>query len=84
VIGDTVNLASRLQSLTKEVGRDILVNETTCLLVRDGIPASTSLPPIEIRGKQKPVNVFAVELEKQRVETGDWRLLRNLQFLLTN
>jgi adenylate cyclase len=35
VIGETVNLASRLESLTKEFKSDIVLSPQTCELIRD-------------------------------------------------
>jgi adenylate cyclase len=61
VIGDTVNLASRLQSLTKELHRDILLNDTAFNLSKGKLSFNVeALPPVDVRGKQEPVNVFAI------------------------
>jgi adenylate cyclase len=60
VIGDAVNLAARLQALTKEYGQEILISAETARAAR----GSARLKPIcevEIRGKAEPVDVFAVE-----------------------
>ncbi len=50
VIGDAVNLASRLESSTKEVGADILISETTYALVKETVVAR---PVREITGEGK-------------------------------
>ncbi|MEO5691885.1 MAG: adenylate/guanylate cyclase domain-containing protein [Usitatibacter sp.] len=58
-VGDTVNLAARLESLTKEVGRSILVDRAT----RDGVGnriVMESIGPVAIKGKAAAVEVFAV------------------------
>ena len=61
VIGDTVNLASRLQSMTKEVGFDILINEAAHRMVHEKLSVGTNeLPPVEVRGKKELVNVFGL------------------------
>lgn len=65
VIGDTVNLASRLQSMTKEMGVDFLVDHNTVRQV--GAAADLdfeALPPLAIRGKQEPVAVFTIRAER--------------------
>jgi adenylate cyclase len=62
VIGDVVNVASRLEGLTKELPEyDILVNESTALplLLRDDLSIK-SLGLIKVRGRNEPVNVYAV------------------------
>jgi len=58
VMGDSVNLGSRLESLTKEYGIKIMISEATRkqlkrpdLIVRD-------LDDIRVKGKLEPVNVF--------------------------
>ena len=58
-VGDTVNLAARLESYTKEAGRSILVDRATHDGVGGRIPME-SLGPVAIKGKAAPVEVFAV------------------------
>jgi adenylate cyclase len=59
-IGDTVNLASRLEAHTKEAQRAILIDDATRDGLRDAI-AVEALGAVTIRGKAQPVNVFAVK-----------------------
>ena len=59
-IGDTVNLASRLESLTKTVGRAVLVSKQTRDRVGDGAEFET-LEPVAVKGKAEPVALFAVK-----------------------
>ncbi len=59
VIGDTVNLASRVEYLNKEFGTDILISESTYLQGKDHFNF-VKLPPVWIRGKEKPQIVYAV------------------------
>ena len=56
-IGDAVNLASRLESSTKEAGCDILIGETTYALVKDHLPCKP-LGEIAIKGKEKPQGIY--------------------------
>tara|TARA_R100000315_G_C5235708_1_gene147884 strand:+ start:8375 stop:10135 length:1761 start_codon:yes stop_codon:yes gene_type:complete len=56
-IGDPVNTAARLESSTKQVGKEILVGSSTakkCSFVLK------SLEPIEVKGKKDPLEVFTV------------------------
>jgi adenylate cyclase len=57
VIGDSVNLASRLETLTKELQTDILVSEDTYLQVRDFVEAEP-LRRITVKGRQQDVMVY--------------------------
>jgi adenylate cyclase len=57
VIGDTVNLASRLEGANKEYGTTILINEDTWRLAADAVEAR-ELDSIRVVGKSEPVRVF--------------------------
>ena len=59
VIGDAVNLASRVESLNKPLGTDILISENTWNLVKDYL-ITEEMPPVTVKGKEKPVRLFAV------------------------
>lgn len=57
LVGDAVNLASRIQSLTKEVGCDILVSGDTRHRLDDEF-SLTALPAVRLKGKSEEVEVF--------------------------
>src|SRR5437879_10235851 len=57
VIGDSVNLASRLEGLTRIYGVDILVGVTAAELVRDEFHLR-SIARVQVKGKTTPVDVF--------------------------
>jgi len=59
VIGDSVNLASRLEGLTRIYGVDILVGATAAELVRDEFHLR-SVARVQVKGKTKPVDVFTL------------------------
>jgi len=59
VIGDSVNLASRLEGLTRIYGADILVGATAAELVRDEFHFR-SVARVQVKGKTKPVEVFTL------------------------
>ena len=56
VIGDAVNLASRLEGLTRTYGVDILVGASAAELVRDEVYLR-SVARVQVKGKTKPVDV---------------------------
>ncbi len=61
-VGDTVNLAARLESHTKVVDRPILIDENTRLGLRDGIVVEPH-GELLLKGKTQPVNVYAVQTD---------------------
>jgi adenylate cyclase len=63
VIGDTVNLASRLEGLNKVYGTAILVAETTEALARAAIE-TREIDTVIVAGKTEPIRVFELLCEK--------------------
>jgi adenylate cyclase len=61
VIGDGVNLASRLETLTKDPAYDtpIIVSEATLRAIKDPPPARV-LGEVKVRGKADPVRIYAL------------------------
>ena len=58
VIGDTVNLASRLESLNKEVGSQLIVSDTVREAAGDAAGEALPLGPVPVRGYEEPVTVW--------------------------
>jgi adenylate cyclase len=63
-IGDTVNLASRLEGHTKVAERAILIDAATRAGLRSDV-AVESLGPVTFRGKTQAVNVFSVNVARR-------------------
>lgn len=57
IMGDTVNLASRLEGLNKEFATHLIISEFTYEKVRNKIVAR-ELDFIRVKGKRKPVKIF--------------------------
>jgi class 3 adenylate cyclase len=57
VIGDTVNVSSRLEGMTKTLGRRILLTAKTAALVEDELNVE-ELQAASVRGRQGEVRVF--------------------------
>ena len=58
-IGDTVNLAARIESATKEMGRSILISGPAQAAVADRFDTEP-LGEIRVKGRDAPVAVYAV------------------------
>jgi adenylate cyclase len=70
VIGDDVNLASRLEGLTRPYGVGVIVSEST----RDACPDWTfrELDRVRVKGKDRPVRIFEPIRESGRL-SDEWR-----------
>jgi adenylate cyclase len=67
VIGDAVNLASRLESATKELGADIVLSEATYLQVQHEVIAEP-IQRVKVKGRSQEVMVY--RLVGLKVESG--------------
>lgn len=59
VIGDTVNIASRIEALNKAFATDILITEETAERVA-GIFRIEPMQRIKVKGKSRPMQIYAV------------------------
>ncbi len=59
VIGDAVNLASRLESKTKELETDLLISEATRAKLDDSFSVEAN-GEIQVKGRAQPVKIFKV------------------------
>ena len=57
VIGDTVNVASRLERLTRQIGADLVISDALCQHLRDPGLADGLVrgEPAQLRGREEPV-----------------------------
>jgi adenylate cyclase len=59
LVGDPVNLASRIQGLTKDFKVDILISEATHRRLDGTVPVE-ELPAVRVKGRVEEVNVYKV------------------------
>ncbi|CAN5160622.1 hypothetical protein BH10PSE6_BH10PSE6_48190 [soil metagenome] len=59
VIGDAVNLASRIESMTKQYGADILICEHTLAQLTSG-PKVRRIDVVRVRGQTRPTSLYEV------------------------
>ena len=69
ILGDDVNLCSRLEGQSKGYGVDIVISETTKIAAPEF--ATIELDLIQVKGKTVPVRIFAL-LGDAQVLTSEW------------
>jgi adenylate cyclase len=66
VMGDNVNLASRLEGISKQYGTELIISENTRTLIGDDF-VCRELDLIRVKGKDKPVRIFELIGKKDEV-----------------
>ena len=69
VMGDMVNLGSRLEGINKEYGSNIIISEFTYNVVKDSM-SCRELDWVRVKGKNKPVKIY--ELLGEKKDEGNW------------
>jgi adenylate cyclase len=77
VLGDSVNLASRLEGQSKEYGFPIIVGSNTALAVKDAF-AILELDFIMVKGKKEPEVIYAIAGREDVAQSAQFQRLRNL------
>lgn len=62
-IGDTVNIASRLEGLTKEYGTKIIISEDTYKHVKDEF-VCRKLDAVRVKGRTRPILIYELCVER--------------------
>ena len=60
VTGDPINVASRVEGLTRELGVDLLISEEIRKALDAGFRLRT-MPPVRVKGKPEPIQTYHVE-----------------------
>jgi adenylate cyclase len=77
VLGDSVNLASRLEGQTKDYGFPIIVGSNTALAVKEKF-AILELDFIMVKGKKEPEVIYAIAGRADTAQSAAFQRLRNL------
>ncbi|MBR0912360.1 CHASE2 domain-containing protein [Bradyrhizobium japonicum] len=77
VLGDSVNLASRLEGQSKEYGFPIIVGSRTALAAKDKF-AILELDFIMVKGKTEPEVIYAIAGREDVMHSGAFQRLRNV------
>ncbi len=71
VIGDSVNLASRLEGLTKEYGQDLIISESLYNEVKEKV-SCRFLDTVAVKGKTKGVRIYSAVKKLTDKEKKGW------------
>jgi adenylate cyclase len=77
VLGDSVNLASRLEGQSKEYGFPIIIGSKTAMAIKDRF-AILELDFIMVKGKKEPEVIYTVAGREDTAHSGRFQRLRNL------
>ena len=77
VLGDSVNLASRLEGQSKEYGFPIIAGSKTALAVKDRF-AILELDFVMVKGKKEPEVIYAIAGRQDVAQSAHFQRLRNL------
>ena len=71
IIGDMVNLASRMEGLTKKYHQSLLISESLYKKVQDRLPCRL-IDSVAVKGKQKGVKIYAAKKALSEEEKRAW------------
>lgn len=75
VMGDSVNLGSRLEGINKEYGSNIIISEYTYEVVKD-VLFCREMDAVRVKGKKQPVKIYELLCEMKDAEK--WKQPVNL------
>jgi adenylate cyclase len=73
VLGDTVNLGSRLEGLTKQYGVQFIVSESTALSAPEYL--YRELDAVRVKGKQEPIRIFEPLMAVEQASEADIEMI---------
>jgi adenylate cyclase len=80
VIGDAVNVASRIETSCKQVGWPILLSQTTATACKS--MALLEAGSIALKGKAQPATLYALVGDEALARTKEWQALERLHVKL--
>jgi len=60
VIGDVVNVASRIEQLNKQFGSQLLISETVWHDINENFRDATPIGAVQVKGREAPIQVYQV------------------------
>lgn len=82
-IGDTINLGSRLEGITKQYGVEIVISESTQERVKDRF-VTRKLDLVAVKGKKKPIFIYELVGQEGGMKKEDHDLIASFEAGLEN
>ncbi len=82
VLGDTVNLASRLEGQSKTYGTVCVISEASRILAPE--LAALELDLVRVKGKAEPVRIFALLGDEAQAESDEFKALEAAHEIMLN
>jgi len=83
VMGDSVNLGSRLEGLNKVYGTNIIVSEMTYERVREEI-LGRQLDSVRVKGKEQPVKIYELQVRRSQASSEQQALIEEFHAALVD
>lgn len=78
IVGDDVNIASRLEAANKYYGTQVFISEQTYSLIKDKLIAR-EIDMIRVVGRSKPVKVYELVAEKGKIDLKEAKIIENYE-----
>ena len=78
-IGDNMNLAARIEGLTKQYGVDILISENTKEMIGNDIFITRKVDTVKVKGKNKAVTLYELIGKKDNLNNPKVLLYNNIK-----
>ncbi len=78
IMGDNVNLASRLEGINKQYGTEIIISENTYKQVKDDF-VCRELDQIRVKGKEQPVRIYELIGNKDEVKSNIQKTIKSFE-----
>jgi adenylate cyclase len=78
VIGDNVNIASRIEGLNKIYGTNIIISENTYKIIKDKFD-TRKLDAVKVKGKKRPILIYELLSKKGKLSETQYKFIKHFE-----